>query len=296
MSEHLQDLRDLGLLQPVGAVLVIDAKSDVLVGISANIAAFAPKLTVDSTLGKMAETVLDAQLLHHARNAAVLPEFARKPEPLGVFDLGKDRLDVVAHQSGDHVIIELVPSKSEVSALSLLKDVTRLAERMDGHRSVEEMSASFLKLLRILSGYDRAQVLKLDTPGTLEVIAEARRTSLEPALGQSVSLCKMSGDDHYGAIKIIVDVDEPAVPVRGHREAQIDLGRCHFTRPTDAKRKQLAGVEMKAEFAQSLVIDGQLWGQIVLQHGRARNPSIRVKYACHMVRPLLETNIARLLS
>lgn len=278
----------------MGSLISFEKNGDRIAVVSDNLDEFAPALNPKDVLGKNAEHVLGAEVLHAIRNAQILPNIQDTPEFLGAITIADDRLEVSMFETGDLIVLEMMAVHSHISALDLVRDISRLSDRMKGATNIEMYFSRILGLIRILSGYDRVQVLQHKTAETSTVIAESRRGPVPEILGADIARpipLRPTGQPPY---RIIHDTQEAAVVLRSVNEGQLELPLLSTPEPKPAKLAQLVDLKMQAELAVPLTLEDRLWGELQFQHRRPKSPSAHFRYVCRAIRPLLEAWIAQL--
>ncbi len=284
---------DVGWIQPSAAVVVLRTSDESIVAASANLSQFIPDAEVDKTLGNMAEKILGPTLMHAVRNARTLPHLETQPELLGEFDLGSGPFECTAFAIGDLIVAELLKGEMQGSALELLKDMRRLTEKMQGAGDCQGLLQQVIGLIRILSGYDRAQALQFDGDASCRVIAESRRGSLPETLGSVVNAPIVITDTPMKSCHHVNDADAEPVAVSTTTQDKLDLSLLAMLQPDAIRLQSLARQDLKADFILPLATDGRLWGALHFQHRRPRTPSSRFRQACLAIRPLIEAHLAR---
>lgn len=291
MAEPFPAVQEVGRVQPVCALVVYETASEIICAASQNVGDFIYGHLPERTVGQSAEAVLGGKLLHELRNAAALPSLSKLPEPLGVFDLGCGPLDALAHASSQYILIEVVPSQSEPTAVRLLKDMTRLAYPVNHAASPLAALTEIAKLLRLMSGYDRVQFAKYSSDDSGRVIVEARQVTIESGLDR---LARLPNRRMIPSMQFVVDASTDPNSVLGRLDLGFDMGLCHFAFPSRAELSRLSQTDVKAELAQPLYQDGRLWGQLLFHSKLQHMPSTRFKYIFQSVQPAIQSAVTRL--
>ena len=133
---------------------------------------------------------MGGKFLHALRNAAALPSIKKDSEPLGVFEFDRGSMDGRAHQRDHYIVVELLPSELEPSALRLLKDVSRLGFAASYSETPVAAFRDIAKLLRLMSGYDRVQIAKFTSDGKGQLVIDTHRTAEDRPAFPSISNTK----------------------------------------------------------------------------------------------------------
>ena len=293
MLEKLPALHDVGQIQPAGTVLIFDFETELVTAVSANLDQRVANWSVDAAIGTQAEDVLGSTMLHDVRNASALPSIARIPEPLGVTNLGVNDIEVSVFHSGQHIVVEFCDAQTEPSALSLVKDLVRLDERM--RKGVDLIGAltDVAALIRIMSGYDRVQAVALRPDGRAEVIAESRRSTLEATLGEVLQTPLSGANLHLPPYRIVADAESDPVSVLSQRPDRVDLALCQTIMPKEDRSRFLSEIGMRSEMILPIRTSDRLWGALIFQSSRPRCPNLRFKYISIALAPLLKEMLVR---
>lgn len=293
MPETQPEIHDVGWIQPFASVVAYRAEDGTVVAASTNLAQFVKGMGPEDALGRTAEAVLGATLVHAIRNAQALPVFHDCPEPLGEVDLGNGFLEASAFALDDLIVVDLMVGQSQLSSLDLLKDIGRLSERLQGATDTPALLTQLASLIRIMSGFDRVQALRAGPGNNCTVIAESRRGSLPDSLGMIMPCPEPVAAQPHPPYHYIQDVNDVAVPIRGTFTSPLELCLLPSSQPRPGRLESLATQGMEAELVLPLSVDGQLWGALLFQHRRPRAPTPRFRQTCRAIRPLLEAWLMR---
>ena len=288
MLESLPALHDVGHIQPAGVVLVFDGKSETIVAASNNLETRIANWSAAEAIGLQADEVLGHAIIHDARNAEILPSFQRLPELLGVTNLGAGDIEISVHGTGQHVVVEICEAQPEPSALKLIKDLTRLEDRMRHGQTMSDVLCDAVGLFRIMSGYDLVQAIRLRPDGQAVLVAESRRAALELAPGTHVPWPLEADTLRFPPFRNLVDAESPPVHVIARAETDIDLGLCQTIMPSARHIADLSRMGIRSELTVPLATDDTVWGAFVFQGQRPRTPSPRFTYLCMSLAPLLK--------
>jgi light-regulated signal transduction histidine kinase (bacteriophytochrome) len=281
-----------GCIQAHGALLVLRTADLTILQVSENVdrwLGFAPQ----DLLGRPAATAIGKS--GEARLREFLRDEPTEQNPLYVFALEArgevPPLDVIVHTTGGVAVVELeatgrgeaTPETDYYTALK--KSVSRL----QGARSVRDFCASVGEEVRALSGLDRVMVYRFHEDGHGEVVAESRRSDLEPWLG----LHYPAEDIPRPAREVFKQIWIRPVPDVGAELAEIvpltnpDTGKpltmthCTLRGPSIMYTEYLQNMGVRAALTMPIRRDGELWGLIACHHysGPAAVP-YKVRAAC----------------
>lgn len=162
-----------GSVQPHGALLVVDAGSDLILQASDNIREFLG-LSTEELLGQPLSAALDTQTVQNLREA--LPESVpdslqyrltwtgpRLPGPLAL----------TAHRVPGRFIVELEPATPQDAGGP--QELRNAVFALDATASVQELAQVAVEAVRELTGFDRVMMYRFEPDDSGLVIAEARR-------------------------------------------------------------------------------------------------------------------------
>ena len=107
-----------------------------------------------------------------------------------MFEFDRGSMDGRAHQRDHYIVVELLPSELEPSALRLLKDVSRLGFAASYSETPVAAFRDIAKLLRLMSGYDRVQIAKFTSDGKGQLVIDTHRTAEDRPAFPSISNTK----------------------------------------------------------------------------------------------------------
>lgn len=288
MLKSLPALHDVGQIQPAGTVLVFDGTSETVVAASANLEQRITNWTAAEAIGASATDVLGPSIMHDARNASILPSFQRLPELLGVTNLGAQDAQISVHGARENIVVEICDAQPEPSALTLVKDLSRLEDRMQKGRNMAEVLRDTVGLMRIMSGYDQVLALRLRPDGRAEVLGDSRRATLDQvAVGDMPWPLERTGT-RVPPYRYVADAQSRPVRVVSNNASPIDLALCQTVMPAPGHIGALAGLGLRSQMILPIVTERALWGALAFQGQRPRLPSPRFTYVCMLVAPLLK--------
>lgn len=294
MLERCQKYHVVGQVQPASAVVVFDLSSEKIVGASENFGTFHDNGSLEFVVGRTGLEVLGRTAIHDLRNAATIDTFERCPEFLGTWDLGNAPLDVTAYRSGGLVIVEIMAARSQVSSLVLVKDIARMNDRISSGSDLVEMLSAVARPLRILSGFDRLQVLSAEGHGTFKVLAESTRSAMVETVGEVMQSSFLGSDAPFPPMQLISDSKATPVNILSLNDDPLDLRLAKSAFPRTERLAQLDELGMRSDMVQPIVINGKLWGALLFQNRRPRVPSLRFTMVSSSIMSLFAATISQL--
>ncbi|MEP6763608.1 MAG: GAF domain-containing protein [Gemmatimonadaceae bacterium] len=202
------------------------------------------------------------------------------------------------------VILELqVASREDNDKLkNLPHTLAESVERITAAMELQELGNEVVRCVRELTGYDRVMVYQFDADGHGEVVAEARKDSLEPFLGQHypASDVPQRARELYmrNRVRVLVDVHYTPVPIVPRHSAQtgedLDMSLCGLRSMSPLHLQYLQNMGVTATLVTSLVRDGRLWGLIACHHYSAKTVASETRAACELLSEIVSTRISAL--
>lgn len=289
-----------GRIQPAGALLAYDRKTSLVTHISENLPVLFQK-TRNELLGAPARELLGQEIWHNLTNAAALPDFALRREYAGSMALSSGMHDIHAFASGGWVVAEIEPSPTAPlmapEVMSGVNQLVAMIAKTDDETSLLETTA---QLLRTVSGYDRVMIYRFDSDYNGEVVAESRKSRLEPFLGLRFPHWDIPAQAREIMRKLplrfIIDADQESVPIltADAKAPPLDITLANLRGVSPVHMQYLRNMDTAATMTLSLLVDGRLWGIVSFHHTRPRIPNNHVRLVCLSFLPVLQTRLAML--
>jgi chemotaxis family two-component system sensor kinase Cph1 len=285
-----------GSIQPHGVLIAARGDSLTIVEVSANCA---------SLLGRQPSDVLGLPL------SSVL----RLPDTLALsgdmYDVNpwqtevlSGPVDVVFHRVADLLIAELEPADTGDVPWHL--SVRAAVQRLQDAASAEALMSVLVAEVAHITGLDRVMVYRFDAEWNGEVLAEQRRSDLEPFLGLRYPASDIPPQARAlyvrNWLRMIPDVAYiPSPLLRAESvvpEQPLDLSLSVLRSVSPVHLQYLANMGVAASMSVSLVVEGSLWGLVACHHyAGPHRPSLRERAATEFLARtasvLLSTVISR---
>jgi light-regulated signal transduction histidine kinase (bacteriophytochrome) len=282
-----------GSIQPHGILIVLERGTLSAVQGAGDIEG---KLGVTEWIGRSAGLILGDALANR---------IARTADSLGaggfigqLTTAAGERLDVSAHQSGDHVCVELEPAPADDVPSSILlgglESAVAAFERASGLKPLCDRAATEF---RRLTGYDRVLVYRFNEDGSGEVLGEDR----DPGLGSFLNHHFPSSDVPQQAralyirnlVRVIPDVRYNPAPLRPALEGArpLDMSDCLLRSVSPIHLQYMRNMGVGASASISIVKDGALWGLIACHNARPKLLPYDARAACRALAGALARQI-----
>jgi GAF domain-containing protein len=257
-----------GAIQPHGALLAVTEPDLAVVIASANAADLFGADVARSTL---------PDLLAPADVAAVRAALAgdlAEANPVPVRLNGTD-VDLVLHRADGLLVTEWEPVPGgEHGEPAWHRRLPTVLRRLADAATLEELADVLVHDVRALTGFDRVMVYRFDPEWNGEVIAEDRRTDLEPFLGLRYPAADIPAQARalYATnwLRLIPDASYRPVPLQPDRHPvtgrPLDLSGAVLRSVSPVHLEYLANMGVVASMSISLIDRGRLWGLIACHH------------------------------
>lgn len=275
-----------GWIQGNGALLAVDNERLTVTHASTNLEQVAG-VPHQTALGQSIYDVFPAGLRHDMVNNLLPPFLKQDTRLLDPFELNGRALIGGTSAANAATIFEFEPAGS-------LQDVTGKAVRQIAFltaqlQNVDSPAALFdksVRLLQVLTGFDRVMVYEFDGDGNGKILAEALSGPLEPFLGLNFPAWDIPQQAREimrrTPFRYIGDVLAPPVPVHAADDDidPLDMTFSHLRGVSPVHIQYLENMGSGASLTLNVVVAGQLWGMISLHHPTARVPDQTVREVC----------------
>ena len=270
----LEPIHIPGLIQPHGLLFACRGADLRIQQVSANVASWFG-VEPEALLGLPFGGLLGGESAEHVMSA-VQRSVMRESSPLRVSTARGESFDVVMHESGGAVILELERASTRVvqGPRGFDPRLRSSIVRMQHATSVAELCQAAAHEVRAVTGFDRVMVYRFDADWNGEVVAEQRRDDLEPFLGlhypssdipaqarrlYTVNWLRLIADVSYRPVPLVPQLDpETAAP--------LDLSHAVLRSVSPIHIEYLHNMGVTASMSVSLIIDGTLAGLIACHH------------------------------
>ncbi len=279
-----EPIRVPGAIQPHGWLVVVTPEGQ-LVAYSAN--------------WPDADRAAQAGAMLRGRFAAL--EGGDGPESLGRIELAGRALDVLAHRSGEHVVLELEPAIAETGTQAPIYSLARhFLPVLQRSETVEGLAQHAATEIKRLSGFGRALVYRFDEEGHGEVLAEAIDPGYDSYDGHHFPAADVPAQARelylLNQIRIIPDANYTPVPLVGVQEGweanRLDLSYAGLRSVSPVHLEYMRNMGTAASMSVSIVVKGRLWGLISCHDHQPRRLDFQTRAACEHLGRLLSLQIA----
>lgn len=324
VSAYLQRMQRGQCIQPFGCMVAVDDQTFVIIAYSEN----APEMldlaphAVPNIEQREALTIgMDARTLFRSLSSVALQKAASfvdvnllNPILVHCRNSGKP-FYAILHRINEGLVIDLEPvnpADVPVTAAGALKSYKLAAKAISRLQSLPSGNISLMcdvlvREVSELTGYDRVMVYKFHEDEHGEVIAECRRSDLEPYLGLHYPATDIPQASRFlfmkNKVRMICDCSaRPVKVIQDHRLAQ-PLSLCGSTlrAPHGCHAQYMANMGSIASLVLSITINDdddeddsrednnqqpkgrKLWGLVVCHHTSPRFVPFPLRYACEFL-------------
>ena len=206
---------------------------------------------------------------------------------------GGSRLDASVHTTQGIAILELeATGRSEGAEPDYVGLFQKTIKRLQGARSVLELSRTLTAEVRGITGFDRVMVYRFHADGHGEVFAESRDEAYAPWLGLHYPAADIPKParavfakvwcrpvpDISGALAELVPLAHPTTGL------PLEMTHCALRGPSTMYTEYLRNMGVKGCLTMALREDGKLWGLVSCHHyAGPRHLSYAVRAACELI-------------
>ncbi|MET0272135.1 MAG: histidine kinase dimerization/phosphoacceptor domain -containing protein [Phenylobacterium sp.] len=262
-----------GSIQPHGVMLVADRNTQEINHAAGEVAG---KLGCEAWLGDtLGEVIGDrnaervAQITHSGALGGYAGQFGGDGRPV---------FDVLAHLSGEHLIVELEPQvgppRPAALLLGQLEAASAAFERTTSLKALCERAAVEF---RRLTGFDRVMIYRFLDDAAGAVLAEDRAEGMSSFLNHHFpgSDIPAQARELYvrNLVRAIPDVDYQPAPLQPAwtDDQPLDMSDCALRSVSPIHMQYLRNMGVGASASVSIVKDGLLWGLIACHHRTPRH-------------------------
>ncbi len=292
----------INLIQPYGALLVVEKNTLKLIQVSTNIdqaLLVNAESAVDTSLTEYLDTKnLDIFHLKAGANASYKMPFLLRFR-------GGDFM-VILHNKESYHIIEInyeadthPGGESFIDVYQELKNAISAIESADSIRSAAEITARELKKA---SGFDKVMIYRFDKEWNGNVVAEEMERDMESYLGftfPASDIPRQARELYYRNTYRFIP-DRNYIPVKLYpvinpeTNAFIDLSDCNLRGVTTVHVEYLGNMGITASMSTRILCDNQLWGLIACHHKTVKRMSYKMCAVFELLSGIISSKISAL--
>ncbi|KAL4202409.1 hypothetical protein AMTRI_Chr02g220870 [Amborella trichopoda] len=318
ITAYLSKIQRGGHIQPFGCMIAIEESSFRVISYSENaieMLDLMPQSVPSMDQTEILKVDTDVRTLFTPSSALSLAKAARAREitllnPVWIHckNSGKP-FYAILHRIDVGIVIDLEPARSEDPALSIagavqsqklaVRAISRLQSLPGG--DIGLLCDTVVEHVRELTGYDRVMVYKFHEDEHGEVVAEIRRSDLEPYLGLHYPATDIPQASRFlfkqNRVRMICDCH--AKPVKVIQDDGLMQPLClvgsTLRAPHGCHSQYMANMGSIASLAMAVIVNGadeegsgprqptKLWGLVVCHHTSPRYIPFPLRYACEFL-------------
>ena len=275
-----------GSIQRHGALIAVDNETLQVTHASVNLHSITG-IDHAAALGQSIHDVFPTGVRHDLVNSMLPPFLMQDTRAIEELALNGNRVAAGASAARTATIFEFEPASGlpDVSGKAV-HQIAFLTSHLHGVQSRAELFDKSVKLIQVLTGYQRVMVYEFDGDGNGTIQAESLTGGLESFLGLNFP----SWDIPQQAREImartpfryIADIFGTPVPVMaaGADLAPLDMTYSHLRGVSPVHMQYLENMGTKATLTLNIVVSGKLWGMISLHNPTPRVPDQNVREVC----------------
>jgi light-regulated signal transduction histidine kinase (bacteriophytochrome) len=278
-----------GSIQPHGVLLVVERENliiEQMAGDSRSLLGIDPPGVIGHALSAILDPATSDFLRIQLSSATVMVAPIVR---LGVHSYGGTApLDLTLHAMDRTALVELEAARGPtIGTGDPIVQLKTLVAAIQHSANLEETCAAAAKVMRAMTGFDRAMVYRFLPDDSGVVTAEDANAGLESFLGlhYPASDIPRQARELYRRnwLRVIPTIDyvaAPLLPQSGLRDQPIDMSNCGLRSVSPIHLEYLRNMGVCASLSASIVFQNRLWGMLVLHHYSPRYvpADLRVAY------------------
>jgi len=283
-----------GSIQPHGALFVLDAGGTVT---KAAIGALAEGVVAGDPIGRSLVDILPDGARKAVERLDGRLVAGRGPEHLCFLRTDAGAFHLVAHRSGDSIIVELERSLGDEpgSFDEVYPDVRAFLDAVQRTAGIQALADLAAREVRRITGLDRALIYRFDEEWNGEVIAEDNggRLPVYLDLRWPASDIPAQARELYrlNRLRLIADAHYEPAPIGPDGEA-VDLTYSVLRSVSPVHLEYMRNMETMASMSISLLSGDRLWGLISCHHLDPIRVPYHVRAACEFIGQVVSMQIA----
>lgn len=318
ITAYLSKIQRGGHIQPFGCMIAVDESSFHVIGFSQNareMLSLTPQSVPSLEKPDIITIGTDVRTVFTPSSSVLLERAFRAREisllnPVWIHSKSSGKpFYAILHRIDVGIVIDLEPARSEDPALSIAGAVQSQKLAVRAISQLQLLPGGDIKLLcdtvvqnvRDLTGYDRVMVYKFHEDEHGEVVAESRRSDLDPYIGLHYPATDIPQASRFlfkqSRVRMIVDCHATSVPIIQDEALMQPLCLVGSTlrAPHGCHAQYMANMGSIASLAMAVIINGndeeairgrnsmKLWGLVVCHHTSARCIPFPLRYACEFL-------------
>lgn len=318
ITAYLSKIQRGGHIQPFGCMLAVDEATFRVIAFSENareMLGLTPQSVPSLEKPEILLVGTDVRTLFTPSSAVLLEKAFGAREitllnPVWIHSKNSGKpFYAILHRIDVGIVIDLEPARTEDPALSIAGAVQsqKLAVRAISHLQslpggdINLLCETVVENVRELTGYDRVMVYKFHEDEHGEVVAESKRSDLEPYIGLHYPATDIPQASRFlfrqNRVRMIVDCHAtPVLVIQDEGLMQpVCLVGSTLRAPHGCHAQYMANMGSIASLAMAVIINGndeeaiggrnlmRLWGLVVCHHTSARCIPFPLRYACEFL-------------
>lgn len=262
------------LIQPYGALLVVDQSNGVIIQASENVNAVFQR-TAQELVGKRLQEFIEAR--DYEQMLEKLSKNLREKVP-AIWSVRGRRLLTFANRKHNYLLIEIdlheINLKDQDTFIEVYQELKYAMTSVESSNSVQDACETAATELKRLSGFDKVMVYRFDEQWNGYVVAEVKEEGMESYLGFTFPASDIPRQARELYLKnpyrFIPDRDYKPVKlfpvINPATQSFLDLSDCNLRSVAAVHLEYLKNMDVAASMSTRILKGDKLWGLIACHH------------------------------
>ena len=292
-----EPIRTPGSIQPFGALVVVNKKTDKIQVVSDNCAQFLLR-EPSELIGNEITQLLNTECLHALFNVLGHSSIHSQKEYVYSQEFNKVVLDITIYVVADQYFLEFLPKG--LMGRDSFANVKSMVGILQRSSTLDQIFQNCVKGIRELNRYDRVMLYRFLPDGSGEIVNEEKSPHVDSFLGlrfPAWDIPKQARDLYRTTlIRVVSNVKNQNVPLIAEANTnmdELDLSLAILRATSPVHLEYLANMGVVSTMTLPIVIDNQLWGLIASHHYDEVIPHPDVLSACELAGNVINLSIAQ---
>ena len=289
-----------GSIQPYGVMIVLEQASMRVVQASDN---------SDVYLGKTANALIGEKLVdivgQHKTDAIEHIVIERELQPIQstLITMNDKSFDVVAHKSGDYIVIEfeVIEDEKFLSRDFFYDELRAFAVGLQSLNLTDDLYGYVTRSIHKITGFDRVKLYKFDSEYNGQVIGESRIDSMPSYLGLHFPASDIPAQARKlymkSFIRQIPDINKDVVPLSPQmlpNKEPLDMSLSVLRSVSPVHLQYLRNMGVEASMSVTVMQNNHFWGMIVCHNATPYHVPYRIRMAAELMGHIFSAHLTSL--
>ena len=214
---------------------------------------------------------------------------------------GETTFDVLMHAQQGRVVCEFERRAADAGEVSTFAHLAyRAMDTLKRQRTIDRLLDAAVTAVRQITGFDRVMAYRFGHDDSGDIVAEARRDTLEPFLGRRYPASDIPAQARrlyvLNTLRLIADVGYEPVPLLADalQREPLDLSHGVLRSVSPIHIEYLKNMGVGASMSVSIVIGGRLWGMLACHHMAPRQVPYPIRMAVDVMAQVIAATVQTL--